>query len=482
MFQVAVSVLLSVVLKFLAHPNFIFEDGLFFLAWFYYVPFLLVVHSLSLKKSAFFGFLYGFLSYFCVCFWLVRYSLFAALGVYLLFGFYWAVIFVLLAVVSKTRKYSFVFYCLIIFAAEFLFTKGYFGFGYGVSAYTQWKIPLFTRAVRYTKLWGLNFLIIFFNCVFSACLGFYLRYRRWNFVQTGGAVFFAALFIQHVFIGFFLEEEKSGKVLKTVLVQNNADPDKYGIAQYKKEVECLKRLTDEALAAYPETELVVWPETSVVVDVISAFIVSGRDGKETERSKMAASLFDYINSKNCTFLVGTSFKNYNSAVVFEPVKPLTGTDRTLLPYWQVYKKNRLVPFSEDFPFKKVFTEYYEKKVLSGRYWLAGENVKLLKAGDVSLGTPICFEDTFSELPRKMALTGASLFVSLSNDAWSASRACQMQHLAVSVFRSIENGIPMLRSANSGQTCFVDCYGAVKKMSEPFAENFLYCEVNLNRVK
>lgn len=482
MFRLTASILLSVVLKFLAHPNFIFENGLFFLAWFYYVPFLLVIHTLSLKKSAFFGFLYGFFSYLCVCFWLVRYSIFSALGVYFLFGFYWAVVFVLLAVVSRTRKYSFVFYCVIIFAAEFLFTKGYLGFGYGVSAYTQWKIPLFTRAVRYTTIWGLDFLIVFFNCIFAACLVFFLRYRRWNFVQTGGAVFFGALFIQHIFIGFFLEEEKSGKVLKTVLVQGNADPDKYGISQYKKEVECLKRLTDQALAVYPETELVVWPETSVVVDVLSAFAGRGPGGKDFERFKMAASLFDYINSKNCTFLVGTSFKNYNSAVVFEPVKPLTGTDKTLLPYWQVYKKNRLVPFSEDFPFKKIFNEYYIENVLNGRYWLAGNHVNLLKAGDIFLGTPICFEDTFSELPRKMADKGASLFVSLSNDAWSGSRVCQMQHLSVSVFRSIENGIPMLRSSNSGQTCFVDCYGAVKNSSLPFAENFLYCEVNLNRVK
>ena len=105
----------------------------------------------------------GFVSYFLFCFWLIRYDVFSALGVYALFGVYWAVIFALLQIFSKTRKYAFIFNILILFFAEFLFTKGYFAFGYGVSAYTQWKISILTRAVRYTKIWGLDFLIIFFN-------------------------------------------------------------------------------------------------------------------------------------------------------------------------------------------------------------------------------------------------------------------------------------------------------------------------------
>lgn len=482
MVQVVASVLLSAFLKFLSHPNFIFKNGLFLLAWFYYVPFLFIVPKLSLKKSALAGFAYGFVSYFLFCFWLIRYDVFSALGVYALFGVYWAVIFALLQIFSKTRKYAFIFNILILFFAEFLFTKGYFAFGYGVSAYTQWKIPALTRAVRYTKIWGLDFLIIFFNCIVVANISYVLKYRRFNFVQTGGTLFFAVLFIQHVFIGFFVEETEPSSTLKTVLIQNNADPRKDGIEQYKKEIESLKRLTDKALMQYPDTQIVVWPETSVVVDVVSAFDKKLRFGRENERSEIAVDLFDYINSKKCDFILGTSFKNYNSALLFSPIKPIVNSRQTVLPNWQVYKKNHLVPFSEDFPLKGFFPEYYQQSVRSGRYWLEGEKMKLLKFKEILIGTPICFEDTFSEVGEKMAKMGADLFISLSNDSWSYSRACQMQHLAAASFCSMENGIPMIRSSNSGQTCYIDGFGRVREMIKPFSENFLYCEVEINKVK
>jgi len=47
---------------------------------------------------------------------------------------------------------------------------------------------------------------------------------------------------------------------------------------------------------------------------------------------------------------------------------------------------------------------------------------------------------------------------------------------------MENGIPMIRSSNSGQTCYIDGFGRVREMIKPFSENFLYCEVEINKVK
>ena len=87
-----------------------------------------------------------------------------------------------------------------------------------------------------------------------------------------------------------------------------------------------------------------------------------------------------------------------------------------------------------------------------------------------------------EVCRILEKMGAELFISLSNDSWSYSRACQMQHLASASFCSMENGIPMIRSSNSGQTCYINGFGKVKKMINPFSENFLYCEVEINKVK
>ena len=66
-----------------------------------------------------------------------------------------------------------------------------------------------------------------------------------------------------------------------------------------------------------------------------------------------------------------------------------------------------MPFSEDFPLKGFFPEYYQQSVRSGRYWLEGEKMKLLKFKEILIGTPICLEDTFSEIGEKMAKIGAT---------------------------------------------------------------------------
>lgn len=477
-----VSVFLSVVLKFLAHPNFIFTDGLGFLAWIYYVPFLLVISTFNLKKTALFGFVYGFFSYGFSFYWILRYSVIAGFASFALFGLYWTGIFLLLKLVSKTRKFSFIFNCIILFVCEYLFAHGYLGFSYGVSGYTQWKYSIFIHSARYLKVWGITFLVIFFNCLLAGILKYYKRYNHFNYVYHGGILFFFLLFVQYIFIGFFVTKEDSQKKLKTVLIQNNADPEKSGIEEYTKEVDSLKRITDSALKEHPDTELVVWPESAVVVDVVSYFVYRRNPDIEQRRVKLATELFDYINSKNCNFLIGTNFKNYNSAILFTPTKPIVPTQKTILPNWQVYKKNHLVPFSEDFPFKGFFPDYYVKNVKQGKWWFAGQKKKLLTCNNVTFGTPICFEDSFGDISKEMTDNGAELLVNISNDSWSFSRAAQMQHLAVAVFRSAENGIPMLRSAISGQTCYINSFGKVEKMLEPFTENYLYCEVELNRVR
>ena len=95
---------------------------------------------------------------------------------------------------------------------------------------------------------------------------------------------------------------------------------------------------------------------------------------------------------------------------------------------------------------------------------------------ISFGTPICFEDTFDFISRKMKNLGAAFFVNSINDSWGKSVVCQNQHLAIGVFRAVENKIPSVRCAVSGQTCYVSAIGKVENCIEPFSEGYAYVEV------
>ena len=76
----------------------------------------------------------------------------------------------------------------------------------------------------------------------------------------------------------------------------------------------------------------------------------------------------------------------------------------------------------------------------------------------------------------MYLNGARCFVNLSNDSWSKSEACQYQHLAHAVFRSVENRVPSVRSTASGQSCIINQFGQIEKMAPSFCETYVVGEV------
>ena len=82
---------------------------------------------------------------------------------------------------------------------------------------------------------------------------------------------------------------------------------------------------------------------------------------------------------------------------------------------------------------------------------------------VKLGPLICFEDTVGELARQFTLRGAQAFVVVTNDGWFLKSAGSQQHLANAIFRCAENKLPMIRAANTGVTCSVNRFGAVKQI-------------------
>jgi len=76
---------------------------------------------------------------------------------------------------------------------------------------------------------------------------------------------------------------------------------------------------------------------------------------------------------------------------------------------------------------------------------------------------ICFEDTVPSLSREAVRAGARLLVLMTNDAWFNGSIEPLQHMNQSVFRAVENGVPLVRAANSGVSCAVDAVGRVKRL-------------------
>lgn len=76
---------------------------------------------------------------------------------------------------------------------------------------------------------------------------------------------------------------------------------------------------------------------------------------------------------------------------------------------------------------------------------------------------ICFEDTFPELARESVDDDTDFLVNLTNNGWFGNSAAQWQHAASAAFRAVENGVPLLRCANNGLTCWIDSRGRLREI-------------------
>jgi apolipoprotein N-acyltransferase len=78
-----------------------------------------------------------------------------------------------------------------------------------------------------------------------------------------------------------------------------------------------------------------------------------------------------------------------------------------------------------------------------------------------IGTPICFESTFSQVVSKFVRQGARLICVITNDAWFDGTAGPAQHAAMAVFRAIENRRWVIQAANTGVTEIITPQGHLR---------------------
>jgi len=65
---------------------------------------------------------------------------------------------------------------------------------------------------------------------------------------------------------------------------------------------------------------------------------------------------------------------------------------------------------------------------------------------------------------------------MTNDSWSFSVSAMRQHMAMGLFRAVENRRSMVRSTNGGITCVIDPNGRVTAECPAFAETFIVADV------
>ncbi|MBA7679962.1 Apolipoprotein N-acyltransferase [subsurface metagenome] len=71
-------------------------------------------------------------------------------------------------------------------------------------------------------------------------------------------------------------------------------------------------------------------------------------------------------------------------------------------------------------------------------------------------------------------------INITNDAWYERTSAPYQHFSFSIFRAIENRVPIVRAANTGVSGFIDSYGRIRKDLDIFIEGTLVDKISLKR--
>ena len=140
------------------------------------------------------------------------------------------------------------------------------------------------------------------------------------------------------------------------------------------------------------------------------------------------------------------FRVFNSVVAINDQGQIAGR----------YDKNHLVPFGEYVPFRSLLS--WTPLNIGGTDFTPGAGPATLAwKGLPPLNPLICYEIIF---PGRLfnPANRPQWLLNLTNDAWFGMSSGPYQHYASARLRAVEEGLPLVRVANTGISAIVDPYG------------------------
>jgi apolipoprotein N-acyltransferase len=189
-----------------------------------------------------------------------------------------------------------------------------------------------------------------------------------------------------------------------------------------------------------EVDFVVWGETAVPFDP---------QDSDLYRSWIASAA-----PKNGYLMTGVLRREadqvYNSLYILDPSGEIV----------DFYDKSHLVPFGEYIPLRAFLPDLI--RPVAGRVsdLSVGTPYKALHVNNYPrLGALICYEIIFPDAVVNRSQKPEWLVV-VSNDGWYGLSAGPYQHLVAAQMRALEEGITVVRSANTGISAVIDPYGKI----------------------
>jgi apolipoprotein N-acyltransferase len=333
-------------------------------------------------------------------------------------------------------------------ALEMIVARLFSGFPWNLLGVSQHRMLPLIQIASVTGVYGVSFLVVWFSAslfhageaAFRSPAAKHLWLREIAAPTLVTAVVFACglrAIASHVTEMRSINIALVQPSIPQTMIWNSADADE--------RFHELLKLSIAAVTNKPD--LLIWPEAAVPKMV--------RNDRDTQLAitdlARTNHLWIIIGSDDFDFR-GTNAIFFNSSFLVSPDGDLVST----------YRKRRLVIFGEYVPLIDWLPFIKYLTPITGGF-TAGEKPVTFELGTHGPRTSvlICFEDTFPHYAREHATNDIDFLVNITNDGWFGESSAQWQHAANAAFRAVENGVPLVRCANNGVTCWIDSDGAMR---------------------
>lgn len=354
--------------------------------------------------------------------------------------------------------------------SELIRAVAFSGFPWFFLAHSFYRVPVLIQISDLVGAYGVSFIAALVNAAVADALIVPTDRRR---ARRGATVALTALAAAAVYGLVQIQRAPSELGPKIAVLQGDylnsvggdADPDPTKRREYFEKIEA---------AASRQPDMIVLPETPWIMflnpEARDFFPPYRRDFHKLRDYAMNYAAYLVTGSASREFTPGdlvAQEKQFNSAMIFPP----DGSEP------QRYDKVHVVPFGETVPFRggRFHALYlwlnawmpfsgpdgtHEFSLFPGREFKTFSMTPTRQPQRAfRFAVPICYEDVMPYVSREFTAAGSNVkrvdfLLNISNDGWFGHSTQQAQHLAVCVFRAVENRVGIARAVNTGVSGFI----------------------------
>jgi apolipoprotein N-acyltransferase len=322
--------------------------------------------------------------------------------------------------------------------AEWLRGHIFTGFPWNLPGYGWTASTAVLQSASVFGVYGLSLLTLLFGASLALLAG--RGHARW--LAAGMTALFIALWAGGEMRLLAATDATVPNVRLRIVQPSTPQPEKYAP---ENRLRNWRRLIDLSSlpAAEPPTH-VIWPEAA------PPFPLEGNPEAQADIAQLAQGS-RVLMTGQVRIAEENGMRNaYNSFAIFDPHGKLLGT----------YDKFHLVPFGEYVPGGPLLRALGITEIAASTGFSSGPGPRTMAVpGAPPAGPLICYEIIFPGEVTGEPRPG--WLVNLTDDSWFGPDTGPMQHLLIARVRAIEEGLPIVRAANSGVSAVIDAHGRVR---------------------